>query len=223
MLDGEQSSASAVKRLQKVLDGMTSREEARNGRHSEECATAGDAITLQDWTDRCGPFKRRRRLGDVDGIVIHRSSIGVDAEDTANQLRRLRSVGSMAYHFLVMDDGTVQQAAPLDIITPHARSYNARNLAVAIHGDFTKHEPTDEQWWAAVFLCNTLMTLFCMNPGDLDGHTSLPSATADPRKRCPGDLWPMEAFRTCCGLSIYPQLALEETALGIVLDSSSVA
>lgn len=111
--------------------------------------------------------------------------------------------GQMPYHFVILRDGTVEQALDLSDVGPHARRWNVPGLGVAAIGDFREHPPTLDQMAAAKALTAGLVAWIGRGPYDaILGHDELPGGSSDPEKRCPGVHWDMGDFRTAVALEV---------------------
>lgn len=148
--------------------------------------------------------RNERRLSFIDGILIHRisSELGRNAKEITasfNDTSTKYSAGSytggkMPYTFVIREDGLVEQARPLTLVTPHAKGYNQAYVSIACIGDYRKHKPSKQQWLAAAFLVESLRQKL-RKPLAVFGHTEKKNASADPDKQCPGKYWNMDKFR----------------------------
>lgn len=148
---------------------------------------------------RTGHRYRPQDYSQVEYLVIHRSGVGspkdagkVFFEDEANG-----TGGKYPYHFYVPVVGAVQQAALLQDATPHAREYNRCSIAIAIEGDPRWQKLPKDQYARLVELLVWLSMFFGWSPrtAKIVGHTSLPKASGDPKKVCPGKYLPMRRLR----------------------------
>lgn len=155
-------------------------------------------LRVEDWIDRCEDGNTRKRsLADITGIALHRINCGEDAAAICEVLKKDPNVRGMAYPFVIIPNGTIQQARPLTTVTPHSRGYNHSTIGIANIGDFTVHEPTHEQWISSISLCSFLSTyLLQMSIEEIKGHTDRPNASKDGDKVCPGRYWDMVRFKT---------------------------
>lgn len=142
--------------------------------------------------------KNRRPLSLISTLVIHRQNVGSTSEELAKFFldRKLGTGGCMPYHFIVRKDGTIEQAVPLRIVAPGAVKLNRSGVQIALHGDFRKAPPTEEQFNATVMLCATLQHAF--NAHSIVEHTSVPGTTLTPGKICPGKYLDMRKLRQVC-------------------------
>lgn len=101
----------------------------------------------------------------------------------------LGTYGRIPYHAVVDLRANIQQILPLSLMGAHAIGYNWRSWGVAVVGDTDQRPATADQWEALVWVCSSLAVA---NRGlIISGHTSLPGASADPTKRCPGRYLPV--------------------------------
>jgi hypothetical protein len=103
----------------------------------------------------------------------------------------------VAYHYLVLPDGTVKSGRPERCQGAHARGYNAY-LGIALSGDFSSTdnprgekgpmEPTSKQLQALVQLCRRIMDRYNIPLQRVLRHSDVAST------RCPGDRFPFSEF-----------------------------
>ena len=103
-----------------------------------------------DWPKR--PYEK------IDTIVVHRNSIGYDADTVADWFEENpRWAGPrMPYHFVVKKCGDIEQALELQIRGNHALGRNRRSIGVGVIGDFREHKPTPEQLESLRYLLSAL-------------------------------------------------------------------
>ncbi len=146
------------------------------------------------------------------GIVIHHTAtpprVGGRLVDSAfiDRMHAVRSfwvadsngaVYHIGYHFLIMQDGTVQRGRPEHLHGGHARGH-ADMLGIVLVGNFHAASnrgqegpltPPPAQLLATERLTRQLMTKYGLTPADVYLHRDLcPTA-------CPGDHFPEKAFR----------------------------
>ncbi len=148
-----------------------------------------------------GKHHTRTPLLDIDTIAVHRigKSIGEDAITICRRFIDDPEVakytgGEVPYGWIIGVGGTIWQCLPISEVGAHARRWNKQAIGVACIGDFRKHEMPDVQYGPLIQLLAALQFGF---PRDLEikGHDELPGASADPRKKCPGDKLPMHGVR----------------------------
>ncbi len=150
-----------------------------------------------------GKHRTRTPLLDIDTIAVHRigKSIGEDAITICRRFIDDPEVakytgGEVPYGWIIGADPTetIWQCLPISEVGAHARRWNKQAIGVACIGDFRKHVMPSHQYAQLIKLLACLQFGF---PRDLKikGHDELPGASADPRKKCPGDLLPMQEVR----------------------------
>lgn len=167
---------------------------------------------------------QRRRLEDIDGIMIHRVGvdlkgkrlIGFDAVSICDaftgrnpnwpDVARVTSYQN-PYTFYIGGnlgpddyDGKIWQALELEEIGHHALRLSKRYIGVALIGDFRVRASSDKQWTAAAELCSDLCLMFHFNEYRVVGHGELPDAHTGAKAlghpgACPGRFISMDAFR----------------------------
>ena len=141
-----------------------------------------------------------------NGIVIHHTAIIAsqtlprDAKelDEYHQSRGFQifcfgRLYHVAYHYLILPDGTVQPGRPERCEGAHARGYNSY-LGISVVGDFSTTdnpagqkgppEPTEKQISALIRLCRDLRERFNIPLQHIVRHSDIGSTT------CPGDRFP---------------------------------
>lgn len=143
---------------------------------------------------RNGNNTRRLIFDRVEYWIIHRISLAdqhlLDENLDGPALARAFSDVAMGtgkaipYHFLILQDGIIEQLIPLSLRGAHAKGYNSKSWAVGVVGDFTKHDPTPLQWDLLTWLSRTM---YPINGGlSIVGHTDLAGSSGDSKKVCPG-------------------------------------
>ena len=141
------------------------------------------------------------------GIILHHSAVipGESSVPTStrevDEFHRERGFAILcqgreyhvAYHYLVLPDGTVKAGRPERCQGAHARGYNA-SLGIALVGDFSSTDnprgdkgptqPTREQFQAVVLLCRKIMEKYDIPLQRVMRHSDVAST------RCPGDRFP---------------------------------
>lgn len=141
------------------------------------------------------------------GIILHHSAVIPGDEsvpsDTGeiDEFHRARGFDircqereyHVAYHYLILADGTVKPGRPERCQGAHAKGYNSY-LGIAVVGDFSSTDnpdgskgppvPTDTQMKALTQLCRELMEKYHMPLQRIMRHNDVA------RTRCPGDRFP---------------------------------
>ena len=113
--------------------------------------------------------------------------------------------GQTPYTFLGRTDGVLDQCLEVGDVGPHAGRWNIKALGIAWAGDFRMEPPTSKQWTAAV----EFAALWLAWGLDIYGHSpELPGGSKDPKKECPGRLFPTEILRQEARIHPKSKLAL---------------
>lgn len=150
---------------------------------------------IENVIDKCkNQPSHARSLDKLTYQVWHRCDVGKDAVETAKFFGHNPQYtgGTMAYHFYITEGGVVQQAVPLLKIAPGAIGYNRTGVQIALKGDFRKSDPTVQQYASALELATWLYEL---GVNKVMGHTEKAGTSADPKKVCPGAMFPLEEIR----------------------------
>lgn len=131
------------------------------------------------------------------GVMVHRIEDGVDAESVAKFFKTFPKYtgGQMAYTFVILPSGIIEQALFLDEIGWHGREYSSSHWGVALIGDMRRKPATPEQIIALRWLVLSLTLFAGRSHLDVIGHSETARASADPHKDCPGRLLPMNKVR----------------------------
>lgn len=159
-------------------------------------------MVIFDRVAECDDGKpRERKLVKLQKVIIHKigkelGSTGVEVakafKDTSKYAAGSYTGGQMPYTFVIRVDGSIDQCLGLEDIGPHAKRWNTESVSIAVLGDFTKHEPTPDQWISLIELCIELASYGLT----IHGHTELPGSSSDPAKQCPGPLLDLDALRS---------------------------
>lgn len=90
----------------------------------------------------------------------------------------------IAYHFLILKDGTILWLNPLSQKVWHAKGANDFSIGIALHGNFNQHKPTSRQVDSLKILVATLKKVLPIS--QIKGHQELDE---DGKKtECPGEM-----------------------------------
>jgi len=141
------------------------------------------------------------------GIILHHTAVLPGDESVPSntgeidEFHRLRGFDircqgreyHVAYHYLILPDGTVMTGRPERCQGAHAKGYNSY-LGIALVGDFSSTDnpdgskgppvPTDAQMRALTKLCRELMEKYHIPLQHVMRHNDVA------RTRCPGDRFP---------------------------------
>lgn len=79
----------------------------------------------------------KRRLEEVDEIIVHCSATPAGRDFTAAEIdrwHRERGFREIGYHYIVRLDGTVESGRPLREIGAHCRGHNANSIGICYIG-----------------------------------------------------------------------------------------
>lgn len=157
------------------------------------------------------PDRTKRRRRDPEWIFFHRLGPRFPGwepvTDGGGILRafthhpELRPVFSRSpYTFAIFPGGPaaaarVDQIVELQFWTPHALSYSPRSVGIAVWGDFRHDPPTPGQLQASEDLALALLTRGPQARIMRHDEPKDPPASSNPRKRCPGELFPLHTVR----------------------------
>lgn len=152
--------------------------------------------------EKQGKKYKLRDLKRIDHIVLHRNEVGADAVSIARAFAERDDIktitgGQSPYHFVVQQDGTVEQALPLSVVGAHVHGYNTPSVGIVCVGDFRTHKPAYVQWLAAAQLAQVLCDKLNVKVENVKGHDEYPDVKQ--YKECPGHLFDMNLFRNELG------------------------
>lgn len=120
----------------------------------------------------------------IQRLVVHHSASA--RETTVEEISAWHAanpkIGSLAYHFLVLEDGTLRKGRPVETVGAHAKGHNLTSIGICVIGDNTKPERAWLPVQIAVLkaLVSLLQTFFPNS--EVLGHKDLPGAKTE----CPG-------------------------------------
>ena len=132
-----------------------------------------------DLTDRledCKCYKTKRK---ITSISVHCSFSPQGRGDDAHTIdawHKQRWGSGIGYHYVVLEDGTLQKGRWVDYAPAAVKGYNAHNIAICRiggmdeHGHAT-HDATSEQIETIIELTQCLIDTYGLEPGDVLGHT----------------------------------------------------
>lgn len=113
------------------------------------------------------------------GITIHCSDSPQGRGDDINAIRRWhkeRGFKDVGYHYVILENGTIQQGRTEDTLGAHAKGHN-NTIGICLIGIDSF---TDEQFKALTGLCLELKTKYKFKNDVIKGHCEL-----DKGKTCP--------------------------------------
>lgn len=137
----------------------------------------------------------QKRTMQVELVAIHHTAGSQD--DKVNDLARyqLYKFGVVAYHFLVMPDGTIYQLRPLDERVPHAYGCNDNAVAVCLVGNFDNYPVPEAQRMSALQLVRWLMEQYGLKKENVMAHRELINYSPQNVTDCCGKMFNIEKFR----------------------------
>jgi len=160
-------------------------------------------ILIQNKIRTDGDYKQRI-LQCIKYIMIHRfgshelawfdeQKIQPTADGVVEFFQTCAITGNKtAYPLITSLKGTISQTRKLTDITPHAYKCSPIAIGWAWLGDFRFSPPNDEAWRNSVDVAAKLLRAWPHLK--IVGHTSVPGATRDEKKHCPGKLLDVEKF-----------------------------
>lgn len=136
-----------------------------------------------------------RRPDEVLYLVVHHSVTEANKEPRA-QVDEIADIhvdtrgwGGIGYHFVITDDGTAWYVGDVGTARANVKNINEKVIGICLVGDFTQHNPTDEQILSAHDLCQFFLSQHSVWPklhsweASVRGHKELQSTA------CPGTSW----------------------------------
>lgn len=135
---------------------------------------------------------------DLTGLLVARRFADVRQVGNWRDRPGAYTGGRMPYPFLCRADGTIDQCLEVGEYGPHAWRLSKTSTATAFVGDFTKAPPTGAQIETAI----EWTVLWHAWGLAVKGHTDEPGGSRDPKKQCPGDLFPWKDIRYHAGRAL---------------------
>jgi len=133
-------------------------------------------------------YKTNKRK--IDSIIVHCSDSpqgrGDDVHDIDRwHLQRWGSRSGVGYHYVILEDGTIQKGRWVDAIGSHVRGHNAHSIGICRIGGMDKngkqvHDATESQYRSLRKLTHLLVELYGLKSSDIKGHNEL-----NRHKSCP--------------------------------------
>jgi hypothetical protein len=134
------------------------------------------------------PTKRydTRSLDEITYLVVHHSATRPDVSAERMARYHVEDLGwpGIGYHFVIDEDGTINQTNDLASVSYHAAQANAYSVGMCFTGDFTETIPTEEQLDAGAHLIAWLLQELDLPIDRIHGHREEVSGTT-----CPGEQW----------------------------------
>lgn len=135
---------------------------------------------------------RRRALRDIRRIVLHHSATDTGTPEAFARYH-VQSQGwpGIAYHYVIMRDGTAYKTQEASVMSYHAAGANKDGLGICMVGNFDRYDPPLAQLRACLELCIDLCRAYNIPVAGVIGHREVPGTM----KTCPGKRIDMHEFR----------------------------
>lgn len=125
----------------------------------------------------------------TDMIVIHHTALDNMSVADIHELHLSKGWAGIAYHKVILPDGTVAEGRPENMIGAHALGANPRSIGIVVDGNFENKPPAPAQMDALVNL-----TLQLMHKYSIPVTNVLPHRAVTPGTSCPGARFPWDEF-----------------------------
>jgi len=123
----------------------------------------------------------KRPLDAIKYIIIHHSATKEgDAFSFARYHVNNRDWPGIGYHYVILEDGTVQRANDLTTVSYHISGYNSTAVGICLVGNFTEEILQFDQKEALKELCLYLLTKLGLSVASIKGHNELTGHTICP-------------------------------------------
>lgn len=125
----------------------------------------------------------------TDMIVIHHTAIENMSVADIHELHLENGWAGIAYHKVILPNGTVENGRPENMIGAHALGANPHSIGIVVVGNFEIAPPTPIQMDALVKLTLEMMTKYHISLENIVPHREVTEGTS-----CPGKFFPWEEF-----------------------------
>ena len=123
----------------------------------------------------------KRNLNQIDTIVVHHSATETGtAESYARYHVNNRDWAGIGYHFVIDQDGKINQTNELDTISYHASNWNTRSIGICLTGNYDNQILNGNNLDSLVYLIKKLK-LDLKKELNIIGHRDVAN------KSCPGN------------------------------------
>jgi len=124
----------------------------------------------------------KRTLEGIKYLVVHHSATsGGDASSFARYHVNNLDWPGIGYHYVILEDGTIQWTNDLNVTSYHVKGYNNQSIGICLVGDFTIEILKKEQKAAVKELIRNLLSRLNLGMDAVKGHNEFSgSATACP-------------------------------------------
>ena len=132
-------------------------------------------------------YKTNKRK--INKIAVHCSfspqGRGDDAH-TIDNWHRERWGSGIGYHYVILEDGTIQKGRWVDYAGAHVKGHNRDTIGICRIGGMGEDgraswDCTEDEYNAIIKLCSLLCEMYDLDSGDVLGHNEFPGAN----KACP--------------------------------------
>jgi len=125
----------------------------------------------------------------ITSIAVHCSFSPQGRGDDAKVIdkwHKERWGSGIGYHYVVLEDGTIQKGRWVDYAGAHVKGYNTHSIGIVRIGGMgadgkAVHDATPEQYRAIIELTKVLLKEYTLSYNDVLGHTEYPNVN----KSCP--------------------------------------
>ena len=143
----------------------------------------------KDLTDDIFAKKTYKTSREISSIIVHCSFSPQFRGDDAYSIDKWhqnRFKTGIGYHYVVLEDGTIQKGRWADYSGAHAKGFNAHSLGICRIGGMSKdgealRDATNEQINSIRKLTHLLVELYDLSITDVKAHNELPHVN----KSCP--------------------------------------
>jgi hypothetical protein len=125
----------------------------------------------------------------TDMIVIHHTALDNMSVADIHELHLTKGWAGIAYHKVILPDGTIVEGRPENMIGAHALGANPHSIGIVVGGNFANKPPAPAQLDALVTL-----TLQMLQKYSIPVSNVLPHRAVTPGTSCPGALFPWDEF-----------------------------
>lgn len=125
----------------------------------------------------------------TDMIVIHHTAKDDMSVADIHDLHLTKGWAGIAYHKVILADGTVENGRPEPMIGAHALGANPRSIGIVVDGDFHSKPPTNAQMDTLVTLTRSYMLKY-----NIPVENVVPHREVTPGTECPGEKFPWQEF-----------------------------
>lgn len=123
----------------------------------------------------------------TDTIVIHHTAKDNMSVDDIHELHLNKGWAGIAYHKVILPDGSIKDGRPKNMIGAHAFGANPRSIGIVVDGDFDNKPPTAVQMDSLVRLTRELMMKYHIPIHNVVPHRDVTEGTTCPGKQFPWD------------------------------------